>query len=161
MSEPPPGANGLKLASFLPYRIAVMARAMSEKLGAAYADEGLTIPEWRVLAVISQDSSIAARDVVARTPMDKMAVSRAVASLEAKGLIVREQTADRRVSAISLSPEGRTLSERVAAIALSYEARLLDAMSAAERDGIGKGLAGLESAIDRIEASPPEVKAAE
>ncbi|MFZ5618214.1 MAG: MarR family winged helix-turn-helix transcriptional regulator, partial [Pseudomonadota bacterium] len=102
MSDDAAAERRLDLSEFVPYRIVVLGRAMSEALGAAYAGEGLSIPEWRVLAVVSQAPTIAARDVVARTPMDKMAVSRAVASLESKGLIARSPAADRRVSALKL-----------------------------------------------------------
>lgn len=137
----------LDLSIFTPYRLAVIGRAMSEQLGAAYADEGLTIPEWRVLAVISQDEAVAARDVVARTPMDKMAVSRAVASLEAKRLIERAPAADRRVSMLKASAEGLSVYRRIASIALDYEASVLRALTAAERDALAAGLAKLESAI--------------
>jgi DNA-binding MarR family transcriptional regulator len=141
------GASRLDLAAFTPYRIVVLGRAMSEALGAAYAGEGLTIPEWRVLAVVSQAPSMAARDVVARTPMDKMAVSRAVASLEEKELIGRGPTADRRVSMLKLSAKGRQVYDRVAAIALSYERALMSSLSEAERWSFSSILDRLEKAI--------------
>ena len=147
MSDGGGDARRLDLGVFAPYRIVVLARAMSEQLGAAYAGEGVSIPEWRVLAVVSQAASVAARDVVSRTPMDKMAVSRAVASLEEKGLIAREPAADRRVSALTLSPKGRAVFERIAAIALDYEAALLGALGEEERRGFFGGLARLESAV--------------
>ncbi|OFX02875.1 MAG: hypothetical protein A3E78_02660 [Alphaproteobacteria bacterium RIFCSPHIGHO2_12_FULL_63_12] len=147
----------LDLSVFTPYRIAFLGRMMSEQLGAAYSSEDLTIPEWRVLAVISQQEAVAARDVVARTPMDKMAVSRAVASLESKQLILREPTDDRRVSALRLSPKGKSVVERVSAIALEYEKALLDAMPEAERAAFFAGLARLESAVgsDRDQKTRP------
>ena len=141
------GPAALDLAAFTPYRVAVLGRAMSERLGAAYASEGLTIPEWRVLAVVSQAPSLAARDVVARTPMDKMAVSRAVASLETKGLVQRAPAADRRVAEIRLSADGRRLFDRVSRIALDYEASLFSTLTPAERAGFFDGLAKLERAI--------------
>jgi len=141
------GGRRLDLADFTPYRIAVLAKAMSEQLGAAYECEGLTIPEWRVLAVVSQAPSVAARDVVARTPMDKMAVSRAVASLEAMRLIVRGPAADRRVSALALSDNGRAVFNRVSSIALDYEAALFGGLSSGERRTFYACLAKLELSL--------------
>ena len=137
----------LDLSIFTPYRLVVLARAMSGQLGAAYEGEGITIAEWRVLAVAAQAQRIAARDVVARTPMDKMAVSRAVASLESKGLVVREIAADRRVNALSLSAEGRAVFNRVAAIALGYEASLLSALRPEESRAFFAALSRLEWAV--------------
>ncbi len=139
-------AARLDLAVFTPYRMVVLARMMSERLGALYQDQDITIPEWRVLAVISQAASVAARDVVARTPMDKMAVSRAVASLQSKGLIARSPAVDRRVSSLRLSPKGRALFDRVSAIALAYEESVLRALSAEQRRAFLDALTILESA---------------
>ncbi len=124
----------LNLSAFAPYRINVLARLMSEQLGAAYANEGLTISEWRVLAVVSQEHEMAARDVVARTPMDKMAVSRAVSSLEAKGLLCRAPGPDRRVFQLRLSAAGEKIFARIADLAREYEAGALSCLSANERE---------------------------
>ena len=146
MSAAPPVRAPLVLAAFTPYRIVALARRMSEELGEAYAHEGLTIPEWRVLAVIAQEPVTAARDVTRLTPMDKMAVSRAVTSLEKRNLIVRERSADRRVSSLRLTPAGEIVYQRVAAIALDYENRLLHRLSPGDRRAFLDGLAALEAA---------------
>ncbi len=112
----------LVLEDFAPYRIVALGHVISGRLASAYRDENITIPEWRVLAVVAQAQSLAARDVVKRTPMDKMTVSRAVASLEAKNIVERATSdADRRVSMLSLSVEGRALFDRIAALALAFE----------------------------------------
>jgi len=161
MTKKTPADGGLNLSAFLPYRIAVLARALSEKLGAAYAGEGLTIPEWRVLAVVSQEKAVAARDVVARTPMDKMAVSRAVASLEKKGLVLRQTASDRRVSAIELSAEGARVAKRVADIALRFEAEIAGELTASERENFLEILTKMESATDRAATDESSIRAAE
>ncbi len=133
------------LQEFLPYRVVALGDRLSRMLARAYADEGVSIPEWRVLAVISQKDKMAARDVVALTPLDKMAVSRAVASLEDKGLVARsEDKGDRRVALLSLSTEGRAVFSRIAKLALDFERRLLDDLSAEERRQFGAALARLE-----------------
>ncbi|HBK92883.1 MAG TPA: MarR family transcriptional regulator [Parvularcula sp.] len=138
-------APRLKLDAFTPYRIVALGRRMSEALGAAYRNEGISIPEWRVMAAVAQAPSVAARDVVAVTPMDKMAVSRAVAALERKGLIEREQRRDRRVSTLKLTAKGETLFERIAAIALRYEDSLLQRLPPSTRKAFLDGLAALET----------------
>jgi DNA-binding MarR family transcriptional regulator len=137
--------RALRLADFTPYRIVALGRRLSEELGAAYRNEGVTIPEWRVLAAIAQAPVIAARDVALVTPMDKMAVSRAVLSLEAKKLIERERTDDRRVSSLRLTDEGEIVYQRVAAIALRYEEQLLERLSPPDRRAFLEGLGALET----------------
>ncbi len=95
---------------------------------------------------VAQADEVAARDVVKRTPMDKMTVSRAVASLEEKGFVRRMTSAsDRRVSMLSLAVSGRALFDRIAALALAYEDDLLSALSAEEREAFEQALSKLEA----------------
>ena len=136
----------LVLEEFAPYRIVALGHAISGRLARAYRGENITIPEWRVLAVIGEVDRVAARDVVRRTPMDKMTVSRAVASLEQKGFVNRAADAeDRRVSMLSLSSEGRKLFDRVAAMALDFEADLLSTLTPDEAAGFGAVMEKLEA----------------
>ena len=134
------------LEEFAPYRIVALGHAISGRLARAYRDENITIPEWRVLAVIGEAERVAARDVVRRTPMDKMTVSRAVASLEQKGFVNRApDEADRRVSMLSLSPDGRKVFDRVAAMALDYEDALLSTLDPEEAAAFRMVLEKLEA----------------
>jgi len=138
--------RSLILDRFAPYRIVALGHAVSGRLSQVYADENITIPEWRVLAVISQVDSLAARDVVERTPMDKMTVSRTVASLETKDLVLRTQDKqDRRVNMLSLSAAGRILFNRVAALALQFEDELLAVLSPGEQSAFEATLLKLEA----------------
>jgi DNA-binding MarR family transcriptional regulator len=149
-AESAPG-RALILGRFAPYRIVALGHAISGRLARAYADENLTIPEWRVLAVVAQADALAARDVVGKTPMDKMTVSRAVASLEGKGVIVRLQSeADRRVNMLSLSKSGRALFDRVAMLALSFEDELLAGLNKDERAAFDQLLAKLEARVQTV-----------
>lgn len=137
--------QSLILSDFLPYRVVVLGDRLSRLLAEAYADENITIPEWRVLAAVSQKEKMAARDVVAMTPMDKMAVSRAVASLEDKGLVTRaEDAGDRRVALLAVSPAGRAVFDRIARLALNFEERLLADLAPEERRRFVATLARLE-----------------
>jgi len=144
----PGKARPFVLEDFAPYRIVALGHAISGRLSQAYRDENLTIPEWRVLAVISQAEEVAARDVVSRTPMDKMTVSRAVASLEAKGFVLRATSkSDRRVSMLSLSKNGRALFDRVAALALEIEDELMAPLSPEETAAFRMVLQKLEERV--------------
>ena len=139
------GALAFALNAFTPYRIVALGHAWSQRLSKAYADENLTIPEWRVLAVVGEAPRIAARDVVARTPMDKMTVSRAVANLETKGFVSRSADEnDRRLATLALSRDGRAVFERVVEKALAIERDLLGVFSPAERAAFDALLAKLE-----------------
>jgi DNA-binding MarR family transcriptional regulator len=135
----------LVLDQFAPYRIVALGHAISGRLSSVYRDENITIPEWRVLAVIGEATQLAARDVVKKTPMDKMTVSRAVASLEAKGFVNRApDAADRRVSMLSLSSEGRKVFDRIASLALSFEDDLMSTLEPEEAAAFRLALEKLE-----------------
>ncbi len=145
-SAPAGKKRKLILEEFAPYRIVALGHAISGRLARAYRDENITIPEWRVLAVIGEAAQVAARDVVQRTPMDKMTVSRAVASLEQKGFVRRAPDPDdKRVSTLALSAEGRSLFDRVAAMALEFEDDLLAMLGADEAAAFLMVLAKLEA----------------
>ncbi len=144
--KPPAGSKRkLVLEEFAPYRIVALGHAISGRLARAYRDENITIPEWRVLAVIGEAAQVAARDVVRRTPMDKMTVSRAVASLEQKGFVNRAPDPDdKRVSVLALSDHGRALFDRVAAMALEFEDDLLSTLDSEELSAFRSALSKLE-----------------
>ena len=81
MARPPK----LHLEKFLPYRLSVLSNTVSSAIAAAYfMNFGLSIPEWRVMAVLASTPGLSAAEVTARTAMDKVAVSRAVAALQAQ-----------------------------------------------------------------------------
>ena len=78
----------LHLDRFLPYRLSVLSNTVSSAIAAAYfVNFGLTIPEWRVMAILAANPGLSAAEVTARTAMDKVAVSRAVAALLAVGRV--------------------------------------------------------------------------
>jgi DNA-binding MarR family transcriptional regulator len=128
-------ATSLELDRFLPYRLSVLSNIVSTAISGAYEKRfGLTIPEWRVLAVLAAAPGLSAAEVAQRTAMDKVAVSRAVASLLRQRRIVRQMArADRRRSLLRLSSAGRRVYARVVPVALAYERDLLEPLSAKDR----------------------------
>lgn len=128
----------LKLEGFLPYRLSVLSNTLSQAIAAAYSDRfGLTIPEWRVIAVLAISPDLSAAEVAERTAMDKVAVSRAVNALLKSGRVSRKfAAADRRRSMLRLSAAGRELYAKVVPLALGYEAALLESLSASDRKAL-------------------------
>ena len=80
--KPPPDHAILELDRFLPYRLSVLSNRISQDIAAVYGEKfGLTVTEWRILAVLGRYPDLSATEVAERTAMDKVAVSRAVTSL--------------------------------------------------------------------------------
>ncbi len=117
----------LELERFLPYRLSVLANTMSAAIADAYAERfQLSIPEWRVLAVLARAPGLSAAQVAERTAMDKVAVSRAVGSLVRARRIERSvEESDRRRSHLTLTARGLAVYEEVAPWALAYEEAVL------------------------------------
>ena len=138
--------TALHLEKFLPYR-SVVTNRISGALSRHYADRfGIGIPEWRVIANLGRHPGITANEVVERSAMDKVTVSRAVAALEAKGLLLRERDAgDKRKSRLTLSVKGQGVYAEIAPLALGFERELLTALSADE-------VTQLERIIDKLNA---------
>jgi DNA-binding MarR family transcriptional regulator len=82
--------TSLDLDSFLPYRLDILADAVSRALSRLYKDRyGLAVPEWRVLAHLGQYAPITAKAIAVHSRMHKTKVSRAVAELERLGFVRR------------------------------------------------------------------------
>ncbi|MBV9541231.1 MAG: winged helix-turn-helix transcriptional regulator [Alphaproteobacteria bacterium] len=130
----PPKAR-LDLEHFLPYRLSVLSNRVSDAIARQYSDRfGLTIPEWRVMAVLGGTPDLSARDVAERTAMDKVQVSRAVESLVKARRVAR--TADRddgRIQRLALTTKGRAIYDEVVPLALHLEEIFLSALEPAER----------------------------
>lgn len=145
--EPP-----LRLEAFLPYRLSVLANTVSRAIAQRYeAEFGLTIPEWRVMALLGASPGLTATQVAEATPMDKVAVSRAVRALADAGrLRAVADGADGRRQQLSLTPAGLAVYRRIAPLALALEAQLLKDLTAAERATLWALLHRLEDAADRL-----------
>jgi len=138
----PSSRTPLQLERFLPYRLSVLSNLVSTAISAAYQERfGLSIPEWRVLCVLSNTPNLSAADVAQRTAMDKVAVSRSVASLlRSKRLERRIARADRRRSVLRLSRAGENVYAEVAPFALAYERELLRPLDTRERAALDRVL---------------------
>jgi DNA-binding MarR family transcriptional regulator len=130
-----PRHQKLHLEKFLPYRLSVLSNTVSSAIAAAYfANFGLSIPEWRVMAILAANPGLSAAEVTARTAMDKVAVSRAVAALIAAGRLRRTTVpADRRRTHLALTSAGAGVYSRVVPMALEYERRLVAPLSRRDR----------------------------
>jgi DNA-binding MarR family transcriptional regulator len=150
--RPAPDDAPLRLETFLPYRLAVLAHTVSRAIAARYeAEFGLTIPEWRVMALLGAAPGLSASQVAEATPMDKVAVSRAVRSLAAAGrLQSRADGADGRRQILTLTPAGLAVYRRIAPVAQALEAQLTAGLDARERALLGSLIDRLQGAAERL-----------
>jgi DNA-binding MarR family transcriptional regulator len=124
----------LRLDAFIPFRLSVTSNLVSDAIASTYqALFGLTIPEWRLIAVIAEDDAATQQQVGRRTRMDKVTVSRATIALVDRGLIERRPHAtDRRSQSLHLTTSGHDLYAQVAPKALELEHRIFAGFDPAE-----------------------------
>lgn len=156
----PPDRDAIDLERFLPYRLSVLTNLVSGTIADAYQRRfDLTIPEWRVIAVLSRHPGLSAAEVGELTRMDAVAVSRAVARLLRAGRLRRAVSPqDRRRSVLRVSAAGAAVYREVAPLALGYERELLGALGTAQRAVLDQALTRLteraQSLTGSLKASP-------
>jgi DNA-binding MarR family transcriptional regulator len=116
------------LEHFLPYRLSVISNTVSQGIAHIYQqDHDLTVIEWRIIAALGRYPGLTASQVVERTVMDKVSVSRAVKRLLERGLLKRStHGSDRRCRHLELTDKsGKKTLESIVPRARKYEQALL------------------------------------
>lgn len=122
------------LDEFMPYQLAVLSSKISREFAELYTDRfGLSVPEWRLVAHLSQTRDpVSVREVFRRVDMDKSKVSRAASRLEQRGYVIKSiNPADRRLVELRLSDKGRAMVDELAPLARQYDQRCLEALGEA------------------------------
>lgn len=140
----------IDLEKFVPYQLSIVSNTVSQAIADEYQkrfDLGTT--EWRVMAVLARHDGegLSARAVARLTATDKVAISRALARLVAKGRVLRRvHRGDKRRSVLRLSAAGWRIHDAVAPLARRHERELMERLDAEERSWLarilGKLLAG-------------------
>lgn len=138
----------LRLQDYLPYRLSVAANAVSRLIARAYEDQfGLTIPQWRLMAVLGDEGALTQQALCGRTLMDKVTVMRAAQALTRRRLVRREPNAeDGRSHRLALSTTGCELYRKVIPLARRYETQLLAGLKVRDVELLQRLLRQLEAA---------------
>lgn len=135
MADPAPDAEPLILQDFLPYRLSVVTEQVSNLFATRYQERfGLSIQEWRVVAVVGQQGTLSTQQVIEHTGMDRVRVSRAVTRLADKGLLDRHaHPQDQRAQLLRLSRQGHGVYAGIVPLAREMQAALSAALTEAEQ----------------------------
>ena len=152
-----PSSDRLLLNDFLPYRLSVASEQVSRLFARAYqARFGIGIAEWRVMAVLGEATSRTTQEVIARTAMDRVRVSRAVIKLSAMNLVERSrEDGDARARRLSLSAQGRATYTQIVPMARALQARLVAALAPEEPLLLDAMLLRIEAAAAEVLAQTP------
>lgn len=122
------------------FRLLVLVNLVARPFGRLYAHKyRLALPEWRVLLMVAAQPGITASQAAEFIGLDKMAVSRAVRTLEAAGRLQRAAVpGDRRAATLALTPAGEALQRAILPSGQAREAQLLAALSPEEQEVFGR-----------------------
>ncbi len=133
-AETPEKGTALWLDDYLPFRVAVAASEVGKVIAPYYHHFGLTMPELAILSVLYEQSPMTQQMIIARTALEKFAISRGSRALLAKDLIERQaHHTDGRSYWISLTASGRELYEHIVPMSLIFEEKLKAFLGSEER----------------------------
>ena len=140
-----PRADVFELQEFLPFRLSVAAETVSRLILRQHlAKSDLGIPEWRLLAAVGRSGVVSPTAAGEQTAMDKVKVSRAAASLAARGLLRQAQDPeDGRGRLLRLTRKGSALHADIIPTVRQIETTLEAGLSRPELAALHKSLGKL------------------
>jgi DNA-binding MarR family transcriptional regulator len=163
VSERSPGGEisvnptDFRLEEYLPYRLSLLSNTVSQGIADRYQrDHDISVTEWRVIVILGRYPGSTASDVVEKTAMDKVTISRAVRSLVDKGFLQRriDRNDRRRLLLFLTRGRGKSVLESIVPLAAAYETELLNSLSVKNRalleDLLGKLQSSAEAMCERL-----------
>jgi len=81
----------LTLDDYVTYKVTVLAQMFGREAARIYSSKwGLSLPQYRIMTVLSKLPGMSLRELTDQTQMDKGQISRVITQMEADGLITRE-----------------------------------------------------------------------
>ncbi len=137
------------VSSYLLYLLAAASEGASAEFHTTVRDQGLRVPEWRVLAIlVEQDGAMITR-LAKFALMEQSRLTRIIDQMIDKGLVRRapDENDGRRVR-IWLTAEGRRRAEALVEQARGHEADILAALPASEAERLKPALKSLIEALE-------------
>ncbi len=159
------GKDGSKLRveEFPTFQIWKLSNACKLRLTKQYLKPfELSVPEWRLIALIAQSAPLQFSALTASSAMDKGQVSRTLRALDQRGLVSLSAAKSARDKApagiaprvtVKATAAGKNLYRRVFPAARRQQANLLGSLTLTERAAFYSGLRKLQIAIDKMQVS--------
>ncbi len=113
----------------------------------ALTEQLVSLPQWRVLVVVSRDSGVTLGELAATLGVHPSSATRACDRLVAAGLLSRDEApGDRRALSLSLTAAGRRLVRSVARRRRAALVEVLDRVPARRRAHLVEAMAALAEA---------------
>jgi len=144
-------AAKLDLDNYLPYLVNRVGNIIAEQFGGeALAPYGLSIPMWRVMAVLASEGSQRQIDLAEYTSIEVSTLSRIVTRLVRMGVVSRTRsTSNTREVVVKLTAKGNAQVSRLIPVAHDYESVAIAGLRPEE-------LSALKNALRRVFANMRE-----
>ena len=142
----------MKLQNFLPYQLSVLSNKVSAGIAKFYREQyGISVAQWRVLVLLSDISKQTAKELIQKSQMDKVRVSRTMKSLLTKNFINESICKDdARARRYTLTKHGNQLINAVKPKALAFEKALLSSLNEDEIKAFQNSIQVLNNQVDKI-----------
>lgn len=119
------------LHKFFPYMVRIFYRSVSDSIAHIYTSKfNLSVSEWRVVVTLGTNNVFSASEIVERSSVTKVNVSRATKSLHKRGLLKRDiNGSDKRRAALRLTDEGKKIHAALVPLVTALEEELLHGLS--------------------------------
>ena len=144
------------LEGLITYRLTRIADTLVRAASQVYrVEHEVTLTELRLLATIGRHQSLAVNEASRLTGIDKAWVSRSLAALVKRKLVVRQpHPSDSRIVLLSLTQMGKTKVQRIVPLAVARNERLLAALSERKRTIVNEILDQLQFQVEELLAHP-------
>lgn len=130
--------------------IVTTAHRLEKAIAEELADEGVTFPEYQILALLATQQPLAEADVMRRLGLERHILTPLLGRMERHGWIHRtESPTDRRRKVIHPMPRAERLRSRLDAARQRLEGQLADALGPADLDQLRHALLALQRELDK------------
>lgn len=121
--------NKIDLATFVPYVLNRITNLLNLDMKEALRKLNLTVPRWRVLAVLIVEDGKSIGEIARGTALEPVAASRVVAQMEQENLVERKANQkDNRYTDVFLTERGRKVYEALYPMAIRNQQHALEGL---------------------------------
>jgi len=145
-------APGVRLDDFLPYLLNRIVNRLNMTLAEDLKAIGVTVPEYRVLAVLMARDGRSVNELSVYTVIEQSTLSKLLLRMDSSGLVARQSDAsDGRVVNVYITDEGRAVFAKVLPLALEHYRTAIAGLDEAERASLVRTL---HRVLDNVRVSP-------
>ena len=147
------------LHNFFPYLVRIYYRAVSGSVSRIYGAEfDLSVSEWRTMAVLGPHGVLSATEIVDRSSIDKVNVSRAIKGLQKRRYLKRDiDGEDKRKAVLRLTAEGRRTYMLLIPMVKALEEQLMEGISPEEITTLIRLMAKVQKNAEKASLNPRQV----